>query len=134
MRRKTLVVMVFTAASLVMMGVNHPLRARNSEHPAAKVVDVKEVELSNGVAEAVMIYRANGMPLSVSIRANKGVVVCAHYNLDALASHKVAAASVQGIKNIDEALATKVVHVNALAEKLGVHPGMPVMEALEKMM
>jgi len=135
MRSKVSAVMVFTVAvALVAVFFINPLRAQNSKRSTVKVVDVKKVELSNGVAEAVMIYRANGMPLSVSIRANNGVVVCMHYNLDALQSHKVPAASVQGIKSIDEALATKIVHVNVLAEKLGVHPGMPVMEALEKMM
>ncbi len=134
MRRKTMAVMVFSMAVALGLGfLANQLRAQE-QAPSAKTVEVKQVKLSGGVAEAAMIYRANGMPLSVSIVAPKGVIVCMHYDLDALASHQVAAASVQGIKSIDEALETKVAHVNALAEKLGIHPGMPVREALEKVM
>jgi uncharacterized protein YunC (DUF1805 family) len=54
--------------------------------------------------------------------------------LRALESHNIAAASVQGIKSIDEAFDSRVVHINSLAEKLGIVSGMPVREALGKMM
>ena len=135
MRRKIWAITSFTMAVVFALGfLIHQVRAQNTDQPTAKVVEAEEIKLANGVAQGVIIYQANGKPLSVTIRANKGVIVCSHFDLKALESHNIAAASVQGIKSIDEALDSKVVYVNSLAEKLGVTPGMPVREALGKMM
>lgn len=99
----------------------------------AKVVDVQEVTLSNGTAQAVMTFQKNGKPIAISIRADHGIIVCSHFSLEILQKHDIVAASVQGVKSITEALQTKVVHVNQLAEKLGIEPGVTVLEALERM-
>lgn len=135
MRRKNLSVMAFSITLIFGLGWFIPSSpAQETQPTAVKVVEVKEVKLKRGTAQAVIIYRADGKPLSITIRADKGVIVCSHFDLNALESHGVAAAMVQGIKSIEEALETRVVKVNQLAEALGVRPEMPVQEALGKMM
>ena len=134
MEKKNVIALFFAITVVLVSGFIGGPRAQDTGQAANPVAEVKEIKLANGVAQGVMIYQANGKPLSVTIRANKGVIVCSHFDLKALESHNIAAASVQGIKSIDEALDSKVVHVNSLAEKLGVVPGMSVREALGKMM
>ena len=134
MERKNVIALLFAITVVLASGFIGGPRAQDTGQTANPVAEVKEIKLANGVAQGVMIYQANGKPLSVTIRANRGVIVCSHFDLKALESHNIAAASVQGIKSIDEALESKVVHVNSLAEKLGVVPGMSVREALGKMM
>lgn len=135
MEKKNVIALLFAiTVVLTSIFIGDGIRAQDTGQATTPVAEVKEIKLANGVAQGVMIYQANGKPLSVTIRANQGVIVCSHFDLKALESHNIAAASVQGIKSIDEALESKVVHVNSLAEKLGVVPGMSVREALGKMM
>jgi uncharacterized protein YunC (DUF1805 family) len=135
MEKKNVIALLFAiTVVLTSIFIGDGIRAQDTGQATTPVAEVKEIKLANGVAQGVMIYQANGKPLSVTIRANRGVIVCSHFDLKALESHNIAAASVQGIKSIDEALESKVVHVNSLAEKLGVVPGMSVREALGKMM
>jgi uncharacterized protein YunC (DUF1805 family) len=135
MEKKNVIALLFAiTVVLTTIFIGGGIRAQDTSQATTPVAEVKEIKLANGVAQGVMIYQANGKPLSVTIRANRGVIVCSHFDLKALESHNIAAASVQGIKSIDEALESKVVHVNSLAEKLGVVPGMSVREALGKMM
>lgn len=73
------------------------------------------------------------------IRANKGFIMCAALNiriLDELHPERcIIAATVKGIKSIDEMLEKKINEATLEAQKLGINPGETNgREALEKMM
>ncbi len=134
MERKNIITLLIAITVVLAFEFISSPRAQDTGHTTTTISEVKEIKLANGAAHGVVIYLANGKPFSVTIRANKGVIVCSHFDLKALESHNIAAASVQGIKSIDEAFDSRVVHVNSLAEKLGIVSGAPVREALGKMM
>jgi len=134
MERKNIITLLIAITVVLAFEFIGSPRAQDTGHTTTPISEVKEIKLANGAVQGVIIYLANGKPLSVTIRANNGVIVCSHFDLKALESHNIAAASVQGIKSIDEAFDSRVVHINSLAEKLGIISGMPVREALGKMM
>jgi uncharacterized protein YunC (DUF1805 family) len=108
--------------------------APTRQRAAAPLMEIREIHCSHGIAHGVAMCRPNGKPLAVLIRADRGTIVCMHFSLEQLEGHGIPAASVQAIKSIEELLETKVVGVNKLASALGVQAGMPVRDALEKMM
>ena len=73
------------------------------------------------------------------IRANKGFIMCAALNiriLDELHPERcIVAATVKGVKSIEEMLEKKINEATLEAQKLGINPGeISGREALEKMM
>jgi len=98
------------------------------------VLQMEQFALPQGTAVAFRIIGANNKPVAILVRATKGFIVCSNFDLKALESREVAAASVSGLKQIDDVLTTNIVAVTKQAEVLGIHPGMPAKEALSKLM
>lgn len=98
------------------------------------VIEMREVTLPNGRATAFRVNQTSGAPFAIFVRAPKGLIVCGTFDLAALEARGVAAASVKGIKTIDEALATQVDGVTQQARDLGIESEMPVEEALARLM
>jgi len=107
---------------------------RRAESTACGVVEMKELRLSEGTALAVEVIGANDRPLAILVRAPKGFVVCANFDLKALESRGVAAASVQGLKAIDDVLQARIVGTTKQARGLGITAGMSAPDALLKLM
>ncbi|BAT72394.1 conserved hypothetical protein [Thermosulfidibacter takaii ABI70S6] len=105
-----------------------------AEAQTAQTLEVKEIRLANGTVIGIKIFRSNGLPAAIIIRANKWFAVCTHFNLKAMESHDMAVVMFSGVKTIEQALNAKVVSLTKQARSLGIERGMKVKEALEKMM
>ena len=95
---------------------------------------MSEVNLSSGTAIGIKIFRSNGQPAAILIKAPRGFAVCAHFNVKAMEGHGMAVVMFAGVKSIQQALKAKVVSLTKEARALGIKEGMTVKEALEKMM
>jgi len=144
MKRRTLIsafiglVLLLTciATSLALDGATGPgasAEVNASNAAATSMMDMEEITLPHGTATAFRVTAANGAPFAIFVRAPKGLIVCGTFDLEALEARGVAAASVKGIKTIEEALATQVNGVTQQARDLGIEPDMPVEEALAKL-
>lgn len=97
------------------------------------MVEVKQVQLSKATALGIKIMGHHGKPLAVLIKAPKGFITCANFDVQSMEEKGVTAATVAGINSVETAMETTVVHTTAQARELGITEGMPVREALEKL-
>ncbi len=68
----------------------------------------------------------------VFIRGAKGFLMCGYLNIETAEKKGNIAATVTGIKTIEDMLNSKIAAVTLQAQKTGMTAGMPVREALEK--
>ena len=97
------------------------------------MVEVKQIKLNKGTVFGVKIMKDERGPLVVLIKAPKGFIVCSNFNVKALEEKGVAAGRVAGINSIETALETEIKEVTSQGKELGIREGMPVKEALERM-
>jgi len=101
------------------------------------MIKIDYIETERGKALVITI-EVPGAHL-ILIRANKGFIMCAALNIKILdelhPERRVIAATVKGVKLIEELLEKKIYEATLEAKKLGIKPGLTNgKEALEKMM
>ncbi len=100
------------------------------------VVETVTLEVAGRQVVGARLLRADGAPLAYLLRADHGVVVCPNFDVAGMESSGTAAAVAKewSDRGIEGELDAKVRQVNAPAAALGVTVGMPVREALVRMM
>ena len=94
-------------------------------------MQVRDLNVNKKIAQGVEIPLPNST-LIMGI-APKGYVACSYFNITVAEKLGDCAATVKGIKSIDELLTSKVVEVTSAARKRGIKPGMSGSRALAKM-
>jgi len=78
------------------------------------------------------MYELGNMPLLV-LKAKKGYVACSYLDRASAENLGDIAAFVCGVNNFDELYNSKIKHMTAWAEEMGIREGMSVKKALEIM-
>lgn len=91
----------------------------------------KEIKAGANTANGYVINLPNAN-LVIAVAA-KGYVICGYLNMETAEKLGDCAAVVTGVKTVEELLAKNVVKTSSTAERIGIHPGMTGMAALEKM-
>ena len=81
----------------------------------------------------IKIIKDEKGPLVVVIKAPKGFIVCSNFNMKVLEEKGIAAGGVAEINSIETALETDIKEATSKARELGIKEGIPVKEALERM-
>ncbi|MDR3306750.1 MAG: DUF1805 domain-containing protein [Endomicrobium sp.] len=68
----------------------------------------------------------------VFIKGSIGFIMCGYLNLETAEKMNNIAAIATGVKAIDDMLKKNIVRSTTIAQKMGIVPGIPVLEALEK--
>jgi uncharacterized protein YunC (DUF1805 family) len=68
----------------------------------------------------------------VFIRGNNGFIMCGYLNLETAEKMGNIAAIATGVKTVDDMLKKDIVSSTTYAQKVGIKPGISVLEALEK--
>ncbi len=97
---------------------------------------VKQIALQNGTASGLKIMRTNDQPLAFIIKCPEGFALCGSFDIKAMEKRKVTAVMFKNFdpKTFKAALAAPVAELTTPARALGITRGMPVRDALEKMM
>jgi len=98
-------------------------------------IDCIETKKGNTMTASIEVPGAH----LILIRANKGFIMCAALNIRILdelhPERRIIAATVKGVKSIEDILEKKIYEATLEAIKLGIKPGLTSgKEALEKMM
>jgi len=103
--------------------------------PAPPVVQVENMRVGRSSVLGVKMLRHDGRPLGYFIRAERGVIVCPHFDITTLGGAGIPAATAKNwtTNGIRGELKAKILRVNVPASALGVKPGMTVEEALKRM-
>jgi len=96
------------------------------------VISVMPVKVYDKTGLGVRIELPDSPPLLLVV-AQKGFVMCGFLNIDAAEKLGVAAATVSGVKNIEDVLDAEVKSVTSKAKTLGVDVGMKSVDALKHM-
>lgn len=108
--------------------------AQTAEADVSEIIEVKEIRISKTPVLGIKIMTDAKQLAAIMIKAPKGFAVCAHFNLQTMQAHGIAAVIFKDVKSIEQALATKVVDATSQAKALGIKSGMSIREALQKMM
>ena len=68
----------------------------------------------------------------VFIRGNNGFIMCGYLNLETAEKMGNIAAIATGVKTVDDMLKKDIISSTTHAQKVGIKPGISVLEALEK--
>jgi uncharacterized protein YunC (DUF1805 family) len=68
----------------------------------------------------------------VFIKGSKGFIMCGYLNLETAEKMNNIAAIATGVKTVDDMLKKNIVSSTTNAQKIGIIPGISVLEALEK--
>ena len=103
--------------------------------PSKPLYETKVLRVGDAEVVGMKLLRADCAPFGYFLRAEHGVVVCTHFDLDGLAHGHTAAAMAKGwtANGIEGELNAKIFKVNALAEAKGGKAGMTVRDALLKL-
>ena len=96
------------------------------------MISVMPVKVYDKTGLGVRIELPDSPPLLLVV-AQKGFVMCGFLNIDAAEKLGVAAATVSGVKNIEDVLDAEVKSVTSKAKTLGVDVGMKSVDALKHM-
>ena len=110
--------------------------AGNDGNNISSLYEIKQIELQNGTASGIKIMRTNDQPLAFVIKCPQGFALCGSFDIKAMEKRKVTAVMFQNFdpKTFESALSAPVADLTAPAKALGISKGMPVRDALEKMM
>jgi len=127
---------VATASVLLLVGsgcVSAPDRGAGKNHA---VVRSETIDLGGQSIVGMEMLKADGSPFAYALRADHGLVVCPHFDLDGLAQGGIAAARAMRWKfnGLRGELEAPIVAVNAPAAARGVTVGMKVGDALRLLM
>ena len=97
---------------------------------------VKNIKTKKGIVQGCQLKWTNSWLFVID--APKGSIVCGSFDIEALDNFGLSAAKIvpelgNPAYNIDEFVKRKITHVNKLAKKMGVKPGMSVNKAIELM-
>ncbi|MCC4769786.1 DUF1805 domain-containing protein [Methanosarcina sp. DH2] len=92
---------------------------------------IEQIPLKNGCALGLR-FEMQKYPL-MTIRAEKGFLMCGYLNVSAAETLGDVAAKVKGVQSFEDMLKATVVEVTKFARELGIEIGMTGREALEKM-
>ena len=106
-----------------------------AKQPEKPILEMDTFDVGGGQTVAVKLLRTDGAPLAYFMRANHGVVVCPHFDLEGLRGGGTPAAMAKDwkVNGLKGELDAKIEKVNALAAAKGVTVGMTVREALARM-
>ncbi len=96
------------------------------------IMETTSVDIQGQQVTGVRLLQTNGESFCGAYRAENGLVVCGHYDLNALGKAGIPAAMAKDwkVNGLKGELDAPIVKVNKLAEAKGVKTGMPVREAL----
>jgi len=111
-------------------------QAENDTANLSRLYEITQIELHNGAASGIKIMLTNNQPLAFVIKCTQGVALCGSFNIQAIKKRKVTAVIFKKFtsKTFDAALSAPVADLTTPAKALGITKGMPVRNALEKMM
>jgi uncharacterized protein YunC (DUF1805 family) len=92
------------------------------------MVETKTIELNNKQAEGILINTGNVN--AILIKAEKGCLACAYFDINIANKVGDAMAIVTGVKTFDDCLNAKVIKASDKAKELGVKEDMTGKEAL----
>ncbi|MDI6756465.1 MAG: DUF1805 domain-containing protein [Endomicrobiia bacterium] len=92
---------------------------------------VSDVKIKDKYACGIEIALNNAA--FIIITAPKGYVACGYWNMAAAEKFGDAACIVRGVKNLDDALAAKIIATTPAARRLGIKTSMVCRKALEKL-
>lgn len=94
------------------------------------MIEVGSLKVNGGVALSFKVNLPDSPPL-LALIGDKGFVMCGFLNIDAAEKLGVVAATVSGVKTIDDVLNADVKAVTTKAEKMGIRPGLKGLEAIK---
>jgi len=99
------------------------------------VIEIKPVKVDENTVIGVKIGNPEfpEKPAIIVLIAEKGLVVCRNFDIDALNQRGVTAARVEGLTKIEDALEAKIESCTSRARALGITEGMTGKEALIKL-
>ncbi|MDR3256166.1 MAG: DUF1805 domain-containing protein [Endomicrobium sp.] len=68
----------------------------------------------------------------VFIKGNNGFIMCGYLNIETAEKMGNIAAIVTGVKTVNDMLEKNIVNSTTNAQRIGINPGISVLEALEK--
>ena len=104
----------------------------NSSESKARLQNVQYFNIDGKEFPGVQLLKSNGKIFAGYFRARNGLVVCPHFNLQAMEKSQIAlAVSGKWAKDtLEQEINEKIIKVNDRARKKGVKVGMSVKEAL----
>jgi uncharacterized protein YunC (DUF1805 family) len=98
------------------------------------MIEIKPLEIDGTTVVGVKIGNPDSpeKPAIIVLIARRGLLVCRNFDTDALDKRNVAAARVEGLKKIEDALEARIESCTSKARELGVTEGMTGKEALMK--
>ena len=98
----------------------------------AKLQKSKLFRIDGKTFVGVKLLKRNGKMFAGYFRAEKGLVVCPHFDVDAMNNGKIPAAMILNWSKhtLDQEINERIVKVNDLAKNKGVKRGMGVKDAL----
>ena len=96
------------------------------------MISVMPVKVYDKTGLGVRIELPDSPPLLLAV-AEKGFVMCGFLNIDAAEKLGVAAATVSGVKSLEDVLDAEIESVTSKAKTLGVDVGMKGADALKHM-
>ena len=94
------------------------------------MIEVGSLKVNGRVALSFKVNLPDSPPL-LALIGDKGFVMCGFLNIDAAEKLGVVAATVSGVKTIDDVLTADVKAVTTKAEKMGIRPGLKGLEAIK---
>ena len=92
----------------------------------------KEIKVKNSIFKGIELDLCDNTKLLV-ITGKKGYIMCGYLNINTAQKRQDVACIVTGVKTIEDILNSNIVALTAKAQELGISMGMPVKEALEKL-
>ncbi|WDN87435.1 hypothetical protein BuS5_00403 [Desulfosarcina sp. BuS5] len=122
---KRFFLLVFVLFTSFLIGVIRPcpVMAQDKGTDISKVIELKDIHLTKGIATGIKIMRDNNRPVAFMIKAAKGFAVCGHFNLKTMEKSGISVIQFVGVKSIEEAVDAKVVDMTSQAKNLGVKKG-----------